>query len=86
MVTDLPSESPDELPDPNTLIDKRFLSFAILECSDELIDPLIMILRKYLGRKPMTEEEHTIALILAEEAIIVDAEDRENHLGYDINQ
>lgn len=86
MVTEVPSDSPDELPDPNLLIDRKFLSFAILECSDELIDPFIMILRKYLGRKPMTEEEHTIALVLAEEAIIVDAEDRENHLGHGINQ
>jgi hypothetical protein len=81
MADEVSPDSPDESADPNILIDRKFLHFAIFECSDDLIDPLILILRKYLGGNPMTEEEHTIALIFAEEAILVDAEDREGHLG-----
>ncbi len=75
MADEVPSDSVAELPDPNVLIDRRFLHFAIFGVSDELIDPLVAILRKYLGSHPMTEEEHAIAVIFAEEALNVGEED-----------
>tara|TARA_R110002020_G_scaffold193584_1_gene394095 strand:+ start:11770 stop:12018 length:249 start_codon:yes stop_codon:yes gene_type:complete len=80
MADEVSSEVPDTSVDPNVLIDRKFLHFALFECSEDLIEPLIGILRKYLGAGPMTEEEHAIATIFAEEAILVTAEDVEGDL------
>ena len=75
MADEISSDIPNASVDPNVLIDRKFLHYAIFDVSDDIIDPLIGILRKYIGGKPMTAEEHAIAHLIAEQAILVEKDD-----------
>jgi hypothetical protein len=74
MVDEIHGEDFEGMPkrNPATLLDRRFLSVTILENSDEITDLIRPILRKFIGAKAMTTEEHELCQFFEEEAIDAD--------------
>jgi hypothetical protein len=58
----------DMQPDPNLLLDRKWIALILLENCEEIVDLIRPLLKKSLGIQPLTEQEHALISFFEEEA------------------